>query len=326
METKPPYKVEADFKHEDYRCVVIASEMGHRCGYVGIGKDHPLYEVDFMEETSLYFNVHGGITFTGDGNGRYPVEATNIWWYGFDCAHGGDAKDPSIVKGVMPKCEYLFNNGEIRTKEYVVKECKSLAEQLKEKEETMTNEANRRLPIFKKFLRDAIRDGVKTQTRRVAKPQQECPYGKPGEIQVMPEPLKKTKKVEYKNCNGYRFAIPAYYAAYKDDGEYIWRPARWNWKTDVLSAMFMPKKYGRTFVKITDIRKERLHEITEQDAKQEGVEYTKFCPDIDVDISPDGSRSFAFRKLWDHIHGDGAFEQNPEVWVIEWELKEGERQ
>ena len=37
------FKVEKDFEHNGHRCVVIFTDMGHRCGYVGVPKWHPLY-------------------------------------------------------------------------------------------------------------------------------------------------------------------------------------------------------------------------------------------------------------------------------------------
>lgn len=37
------YIVEQEFEHAGYKCVVTFNVMGHRCGYVGIPKNHPLY-------------------------------------------------------------------------------------------------------------------------------------------------------------------------------------------------------------------------------------------------------------------------------------------
>lgn len=35
------YIVEQEFEHAGYKCVVTFNVMGHRCGYVGIPKNHP---------------------------------------------------------------------------------------------------------------------------------------------------------------------------------------------------------------------------------------------------------------------------------------------
>ena len=109
------------------RAICILTGMGHRCGYVGIPKGHPLYGVDHHEDSDALreaeerigndFDVHGGITYSGGGNG-YPVDGDE-WWFGFDCAHAGDATGSSLFPGDI-----------LRTQEYVESECESLAEQL----------------------------------------------------------------------------------------------------------------------------------------------------------------------------------------------------
>ncbi len=92
-----------------------------------------------------YFDVHGGLTYAGGGkNGDYPVES-DLWWLGFDCAHYNDGRDFVTAKSLftddgesMKSIAFLEDiermyptDREIRTLDYVVDECKSLAEQLK---------------------------------------------------------------------------------------------------------------------------------------------------------------------------------------------------
>jgi hypothetical protein len=66
-------------------------------------------------QPELVFNVHGSLTYSKLGNG-YPTKSDG-WWFGFDCGHADD------------KSRYC-NWGIMRTEEYVVAECESLAEQL----------------------------------------------------------------------------------------------------------------------------------------------------------------------------------------------------
>lgn len=160
-------RIEKDFEHEGLRCVVIMTPMGHRCGYVGLPKGHPLYGVDYNTKTKalsaksmpdvptkkigvgqmlkamlgeyneesispeMFFSVHGGITYSGGGEqSKYPVES-DLWWFGFDCAHFGDGKDLSVVSESMRAIKTMYpTHGVLRTTEYCVKECESLAEQL----------------------------------------------------------------------------------------------------------------------------------------------------------------------------------------------------
>ena len=146
--------------------------MGHRCGYVGIKPGHPLYKKHFSDyldipkseldgeeignrgiipiffaafddddriRMDVYFNVHGGLTYSSDNNNTYPVES-NLWWLGFDCAHYMDGKnlelvekywgdDPNIQRRIEIEREFP-NYYEVRSKEYVENECKSLVDQI----------------------------------------------------------------------------------------------------------------------------------------------------------------------------------------------------
>lgn len=163
------YKIESDFKYRGYRCVVIFGKMGHRCGYVGLETNNPFYNIDYDEKVSwlklkeneqlgkrsvfalfadlgdletgvssgLYFDVHGGITFSDNIEG-YPVEHENLWWLGFDCAHAGDKKDYDALlkyklqdeKYILEEMSWRLDYGKIRTQGYVEQECRNLVNQL----------------------------------------------------------------------------------------------------------------------------------------------------------------------------------------------------
>lgn len=82
-----PFKVEREWESFGLKCaVVLQQEHGHRCGYVRVPPTHKLYGIDYND---LHFDVHGGLTF-GD---KEPCEHEDGvgWWFGFDCAHFGDA-------------------------------------------------------------------------------------------------------------------------------------------------------------------------------------------------------------------------------------------
>ena len=133
----------------------------HRCGYVGIGPNHCLYKKgyddnipeqlikkweeikngpvgkrgimdifcysmfpDNIPTVSLLFDVHGGITYSGDGGGVYPANSQDIWWFGFDCGHDGD--------GSLSKYSFMYDTYPVRSQEYVEAECERLAAQLKD--------------------------------------------------------------------------------------------------------------------------------------------------------------------------------------------------
>ena len=173
------YIVESNFKYKGYQCITTFGDMGHRCGYVGLPKDHPLYGMRYDDKLnvtyndiesnsmgkrspiqifsligsepedkislSFYFDVHGGITYVDGGkDSKYPIES-DLWWLGFDCGHAGDGKDLDLVEhlwgdderiklGLKFEREFQLNfpDDVIRTREYVVEECKSLVEQIED--------------------------------------------------------------------------------------------------------------------------------------------------------------------------------------------------
>jgi hypothetical protein len=104
--------------------VIMHSELGHRCGYVGVPDTHPLFEANYGSIPEDYdLTVHGGLTYSG--NGDYPVPS-DLWWFGYDCGHLGDAAAPGSLLA-----RFAFG-GVHRTLEYCENECESLAKQLKE--------------------------------------------------------------------------------------------------------------------------------------------------------------------------------------------------
>jgi len=75
------------FEYNGYTCVIIRhSTMKHLCGYIGVEKDSPLWDKSYNELSFL--SVHGGLTFSQHGDGHKLPEGK--YWFGFDCAHGGD--------------------------------------------------------------------------------------------------------------------------------------------------------------------------------------------------------------------------------------------
>ena len=141
---KKRFIIESNFVHEGLRCVVIFGSMGHRCGYVGIPKEHPLYSEEYMDnDIVMDIDIHGGVTFSG-GNEDYPVETEDkLWWFGFDLGHYGDGKDIDLsfkygildekTYGILKESENMFgSDSEVKSLEYCIDECKSLAEQLSE--------------------------------------------------------------------------------------------------------------------------------------------------------------------------------------------------
>jgi hypothetical protein len=88
-------------------------------------------------------------------------------------------------------------------------------------------------------------------------------------------------------------------------------------------SIHMPRWASRITLRITDVRVERLQDISEEDAEAEGL--TK-------EIAPNGHVTWhvpdllgaqtpcrAFRLLWENINGAGAWDANQWVWAISFE-------
>ena len=77
-------------------------------------------------------------------------------------------------------------------------------------------------------------------------------------------------------------------------------------------SIHMPKEAARIWLKVNDIRCERIQDITNKDAKAEGMN----CA---TDNSGQMHR-FKFQKLWDSISDEKSnWDANPWVWVISFE-------
>lgn len=87
-----------------------------------------------------------------------------------------------------------------------------------------------------------------------------------------------------------------------------------------LAASCMPRISARLIERIVSVRPERLQEITEEDAKREGV--TPFPRDLEGDCWTDGKYRTAFQYLYNELYGwePNAWGLNPWVWRYETEI------
>ena len=103
---------EVMLEHAGYVCELKRHPtMGNWCGYVYVGDKHPLFKHLSQDDTYDFLDVHGGVTYMGEGK------------FGFDCGHAGDFS-PNLSFGTSGAEEY-------RTVEYATDEVKRLAQQLR---------------------------------------------------------------------------------------------------------------------------------------------------------------------------------------------------
>jgi len=104
------------------------------------------------------------------------------------------------------------------------------------------------------------------------------------------------------------------------DGNCVW------WRRP---AIFMPRAASRITLEITDVRVERLQDISHTDCMEEGIAECPIPADdegpnrIGYMIGPDDGKSGldvepqeSYCKLWDSINGEGAWDKNPWVWAL----------
>ncbi|EDC7034786.1 hypothetical protein BIB56_26665 [Salmonella enterica subsp. enterica serovar Muenchen] len=82
-------------------------------------------------------------------------------------------------------------------------------------------------------------------------------------------------------------------------------------------SIHMPRWASRILLEITDVRVERLRDLSEEDAKSEGI-----TPPAGG-VLPGWEYRINFRDLWMDIYGTDSWEANPWVWVIEFKRVEG---
>ena len=130
------------------------------------------------------------------------------------------------------------------------------------------------------------------------------------------EPIDDAREIEYK-AGGNGFFLGGLNLCPSEDYKITW--GEWSkWRPSI----HMPREAARLILKVVDVRVERLQDMTEDDAKAEGIE-----PIIPGYADGRPSWLWAFRDLWNSIYsrkGQG-WDTNLWVWVIEFEVTKNER-
>jgi hypothetical protein len=207
----------------------------------------------------------------------------------------------------------------------------------------------RTLPIlFSDEMVRAILDGRKTQTRRIVKPQPptveavreksgsdygwmsngvgrnsfrpvgpvwavrelmgaepvlKCRYGGSGDRLYVREAW--AFPTDFEHYNRLCPKVRAFYRATEESPHCIrrWRP-----------SIHMPLNLSRITLENTEIRVERVQDISEADAKAEGC--SGDCPVGHIPSYMAGPLSYHYAQLWDKINGDGSWASNPWVYAV----------
>jgi len=209
--------------------------------------------------------------------------------------------------------------------------------------------------LFSAPMVRALLVGTKTQTRRIVKPQPErltdwscagvdglrfpwmtvaetlfdspellarCPYGTPGDRLWVRETWSLMNRERTEAWTPRATYVPnnieVVYRADEDHGHKAWRP-----------SIFMSRCYSRITLEVTGVRVERLQDISEEDARAEGVAVGRIPADEDgperigfVFGHDDGRCTLyptaraAFEVGWRSINGAESWKANPWCWCI----------
>jgi hypothetical protein len=122
------------------------------------------------------------------------------------------------------------------------------------------------------------------------------------------------------------------YMTYAADHKEVWPLTRWYHKRNKLPSIHMPRWASRLTLTATDVRVQRLNEISEADAIAEGCRPFWDKDNPHTYIGPNGSETEMmplkgpiddFRNLWNSINGPDAWEANP--WVAAYTFTVGRR-
>lgn len=129
-----------------------------------------------------------------------------------------------------------------------------------------------------------------------------CPYGKTGDRLWVREAFSELESVDF-----FSPAVPDEVSNYWywADGNPVWG----DW-TRPKPSIHMPRKASRLTLEITDIRVERVQEISSDDAIAEGL-INQYRDGREIVWAND-----QFAALWDETNGPGAWVRNDWVWVV----------
>ncbi|MEQ9868754.1 hypothetical protein ABRP77_05585 [Pectobacterium odoriferum] len=202
--------------------------------------------------------------------------------------------------------------------------------------------------IFNGDMVRAILSGQKTQTRRVVKSQPDedglarlrggpwmdtservyrCPHGEVGDrlwiretsgLQIRRDALGGTGEFRV-----YRASNPDAIRYKTASGEIA--PIKW------IPSIHMPRHASRILLEITDVRVERLNDISEEDCWAEGIDAVdgRFDNAEIIDMARkigcciDDAKPM-FSLLWQSIYGAESWSENPWVWAVSFKRIEGE--
>ncbi len=176
--------------------------------------------------------------------------------------------------------------------------------------------------IFGAPMVRALLDGRKTMTRRLLKPQPveiaglywdnraKMGWRVPGELAELPRPknlMAPGDRIWVKEAH-FGGTLGVANVVYRVGG---YRGIKWR------SPIYMPRRLSRLTLIVAEVNVERLQDIGWRDVRDEGAYTPNMWESFDEIFAPtvfEAREKFA--KLWDSIHGSGAWYKNPWIMAI----------
>ena len=207
--------------------------------------------------------------------------------------------------------------------------------------------------LFSGAMVRALLDGTKTQTRRMVKmkPHHQieqrddgrnwpwmydgerdadswlaCPYGQPGDRLWVREAHwmdRRDTTLAVMNVDGFVVARNGQETGQESNPEELALNHFWR----LLPSIHMPRWASRITLEVTAVRVERLQDISEADARAEGITDGGClnCGNSEADcgcLNPQPDARDSFIHLWQSINGPDSWTANPWVWVVEFKRLE----
>ncbi len=150
-----------------------------------------------------------------------------------------------------------------------------------------------------------------------------CPYGKTGDLLWVRETWMDLRGtgIEHRPTpdspiRRYAYGADSPRGSHSDevrkDYGLKWRP-----------SIFMPRRASRLTLRITDVRVQRLQDISEDDALAEGIDVGAMnaanCASFRAGTH-NRLLAFEYRSLWESINGAGSWDANPWVWALTFDV------
>jgi hypothetical protein len=184
--------------------------------------------------------------------------------------------------------------------------------------------------IFSTPMVVAILEGRKTQTRRVVKAPVLQDVREPNEVywkngkvvfnwygetvggfevkpKYQPGDILWVRETWFENEECLLYKASKYENTKEYHGRNGWVQIKWR------PSIFMPREAARIFLKVTNVRVERVQEITEDEAIKEGAKA------YGQNNCSGTSARIAFAEIWDKTTTEHEWRTNPWVWVYEFE-------